>query len=120
VRDDDSVALVEVKGFRGSAKSNDLQQVTAAGTQHVLASGSAPDALWYVPNAFREADPEQREMALASRDEDLAAFGEHHHGCLIDTRDPFTLRQRVALGELEPDLARESLKKATQRYHLPE
>lgn len=120
VRDGDWVALVEVKGFRGAAKSNDLQQVTAAGMQYVSASGSVPDALWYVTNSFREVDPAQRETALASRDEDLAAFSEHHHGCLIDTRDLFTLRQRVALGDLEPDLARESLKKATQRYRLTE
>lgn len=120
VRDGDWVALVEVKGYRGAAKSNDLQQVAAAGTQYALSTGSASNALWYVPNAFREVDPAQRETALANRDEDLAAFGEHHHGCLIDTRDLFTLRQRVALGELEPDVARESLKKATQRYRLPE
>lgn len=120
VRDGNWVALVEVKGYRGAAKSNDLQQVTAAGTQYGLSTGSASNALWYVPNAFREVDPAQRETALANRDEDLAAFGEHHHGCLIDTRDLFTLRQRVALGELEPDVARESLKKATQRYRPPE
>ena len=108
--------LVEVKGYTGAAKSNDLQQLTAAATMYGIAEGKPADALWYVVNAFRELDPAQRAEALAGREEDLEAFADSHNGCLIDTRDLFALRQEVALGKLDAAIARDSLKGARARF----
>lgn len=109
-------ALVEVKGYSGAAKSNDLSQVTRAAVAYAATEGRAPDALWYVPNAERETDPAQRMSALAGREEDVLAFGSNNDGCLIDTRDLFALRRRVAQGVTEPADAREELKRARGRY----
>lgn len=77
VSDGDWIALVEVKGYGGGAKSNDLQQVTGASTAFAASEGRAPDSLWYVVNAFREDDPGQRSVALVSRDDDLTSFAEN-------------------------------------------
>lgn len=112
------VALVEVKGYKGAAKSNDLLQLTSAGTTFAAAQGREPEALWYVPNVYRESDPAQRPIALAGRDEDVAAFGENHHPCVIDARELFALRQRTALGQLTQDVARDVLKRTTGRLLL--
>ncbi|WP_146233361.1 hypothetical protein [Arthrobacter psychrolactophilus] len=116
VLDGDWVALVEVKGYGRAAKSNDLQQVSSASVAFAVAEGRAPDALWYVPNIYRDVDPAQREVALVGREDDLVTFGENHNGCLIDTRDLFVLRQGVVLGQITPAAAREQLKTAVSRY----
>ncbi|QKS13197.1 hypothetical protein HUN58_05320 [Curtobacterium sp. Csp1] len=116
VSHDGWTALVEVKGYRGAAKSNDLQQVTAAAIGYGTEHGVAPNALWLVANAWRNEDPAQRERALGSREDDIDAFAEHHHGCFIDTRDLFALRQRVALGDVTPREARAALTGATGRF----
>ncbi|GAA4153793.1 hypothetical protein GCM10022286_00620 [Gryllotalpicola daejeonensis] len=116
VIDDGWVALAEVKGYTGSAKSNDLHQVTRAATTFALIEQRTPDALWYIPNTQREIDPSQRETALAGRDDDLASFAKEHDGCLIDTRDLFALRQRVATGECTAEEARALLKDTRGRF----
>lgn len=115
----DWIALVEVKGYVGAAKSNDLQQVTAAATAFAASACKVPSALWYVVNAFREQDPAQRLEALASREEDLAAFAENHNGCLFDTRDLFRLRQRVSTAQISAEDARTELMGASARYTSP-
>ncbi|WP_133162848.1 hypothetical protein [Arthrobacter glacialis] len=118
VSDGDWIALVEVKGYRRAAKSNDLQQVSSASVAFAVDEGRAPDALWYVPNVYRDVDPAQREVALVGREDDLVAFGENHKGCLIDTRDLFALRQRVVLGQITSADARAELKTAVSRYSI--
>jgi hypothetical protein len=109
-------ALVEVKGYAGSAKSGDLLQVTSTVGAYAAAKGREPDALWYVPNVERDLSPDQRATPLAAREDDLHAFAEAHHGCLIDTRELFILRQMVATGALTQERARELLKQATGRF----
>ena len=116
VNDGDWTALVEVKGYGGAAKSNDLGQVTRAAVIYAMSEQKEPDALWYVPNADRSTAPSSRGVALAGREDDLAAFADNHHGLLIDTRDLFALRQRVANGTTSPEEARQELKSATGRY----
>lgn len=118
VVDGDWIALVEVKGYAGSAKSNDLQQIAAAAVTFAINHGAAPSALWYIPNAQRGTDPAQRTLALAGRDDDVAAFGAQHHGCLIEARDLFALRQRVATREMAADAARSLLRSTTGRLLL--
>ncbi|MFJ8896643.1 hypothetical protein ACIRCZ_18820 [Leifsonia sp. NPDC102414] len=113
VTDANWVALVEVKGYTGAAKSNDLYQLGAAATAYASHEKGGPDALWYVVNTFREIDPSQRPTALADRSDDLQAFADSNGGCLIDTRDLFVLRQRVALGKLDPADARSLLRSAS-------
>lgn len=116
VSDGEWTALVEVKGYAGAAKSNDLSQVTRAAVFYAISEGKAPDALWYVPNPERETAPASRNVALVGREDDLAAFADDHHGCLIDTRDLFVLRQRVVDGTTSAEDARQELKTATGRY----
>lgn len=117
VSDGEWTALVEVKGYEKGAKSNDLDQVKRASVTYARAEGREPDALWYIPNAQRDVDPSQRDEALAGWNEALASFGEMFHGCLIDSRDLFDLRQRVVLGTMTPEAARAELRSAIGRYH---
>jgi hypothetical protein len=112
------IALVEVKGYNGAAKSNDLQQIAAAAVTFAIDHGKAPAALWYIPNAQRATDPAQRTLALAGRDDDVAAFGSQHQGCLIEARDLFMLRQRVACDEMTTEAARALLRSSTGRLSL--
>lgn len=110
------IALAEVKGYTGAAKSNDLHQITAAASTYSAENGAQPDALWYVVNVDRELDPAQRETPLSSREEDLESFAEHSSGTLIDTRELFTLRQLVAMDQIAPEKARELLMNADARF----
>lgn len=116
VSEGDWTALVEVKGYQGAAKSNDLSQVTRAAAIYAAKEGKLPEALWYVPNPQRDVAPGARNLALAGREDDLIAFADDHNGCLIDTRDLFALRQRVANGTTSPEDARQELKSASGRY----
>lgn len=116
VSEGDWTALVEVKGYQGAAKSNDLSQVTRAAAIYAAKEGKLPEALWYVPNPQRDVAPGARNLALAGREDDLTAFADDHSGCLIDTRDLFALRQRVANRTTSPEDARQELKSATGRY----
>jgi len=116
VVDGDWTALVEVKGYAGSARSNDLLQVTSTVAAYAVATGRLPDALWYIPNVERGLPPSQRSSPLAGREDDLHEFSESHHGCLIDTRELFALRQSVATGAVTQETARELLKQATGRF----
>lgn len=119
VSDADWIALVEVKGYSGAAKSNDLDQIKRAGSAFARDEGRDPDALWYLPNLQRDIDPGQRGLALEGREEDLSSFAELFQGCLIDTRDLFSLRQLVVLGKLPAADARERLKQALGRFVAP-
>lgn len=112
-------ALVEVKGYTGAAKSNDLQQLNGAAAAYAAATGSQADALWYVVNAYREADPAQRETPLGSREDDLATFAEYSAGSLIDTRELFALRQFVATEQMPKEDARALLMSAGARFIAP-
>lgn len=112
-------ALVEVKGYAGAAKSNDLQQLNGAAVAYAATTGSQADALWYVVNAHREADPAQRETALGAREEDLETFAEYSSGSLIDTRDLFALRQIVATDQMSKEAARAALMSAGARFVAP-
>jgi hypothetical protein len=116
VTHDGWTALVEVKGYTGSAKSNDLQQVNAAATAYAVKTGFQPDALWYVVNAYRQTDPAQRETPLRSREEDLETFGEYSSGSLIDTRELFALRQLVATKQVTRETARACLMTSGARF----
>ena len=112
-------ALVEVKGYAGAAKSNDLQQLNGAAVAYAASTGSQADALWYVVNAYRDADPAQRETALGSREDDLATFAEYSSGSLIDTRELFVLRQLVATNQMSKEAARAALMSAGARFVAP-
>lgn len=113
IGDGDWVALAEVKGMAGAARSNALIQVTNAAAHFASTQGHRPSALWYVVNAYLNDDPAQRPTVLAGRDDDIAMFGDAHHGLVIDTRELFALRQAVMLGTLSPAQARAQLKEST-------
>lgn len=115
VNDGEWTALVEVKGYFGAAKSNDLQQLTAASATYAVLEHALPDSLWYIVNQYREMDPAQRPLALAGREEDLTAFAENHHLSLIDTTTLFRLRQKVVSGAISASEARAQMKEAVGR-----
>jgi hypothetical protein len=110
------VALAEVKGYSGAAKSNDLLQVSGAVRPFMLAEKRAPDAVWYIVNAYRWVDPSQRPVALTERNADVSTFGEMHDGTVIDTRDLFRLCRSVEMGDLSQQQARDKLKNASPRF----
>lgn len=110
------VALVEVKGYAGAAKSNDLMQITGSVPSYMMETAAPPDALWYVVNAYRNDDPSGRPNVLAGREDDIASFGGTHQGLVIDTRDLFALRQLVVAGSITAEEARATLRTATGRF----
>lgn len=118
VSDGDWVALAEVKGYARAAKSNDLQQLTAASAAYAAHEHRLPDALWYIPNTYRETDPAQREPSLAGREEDVLGFADNHDGCILETPQLFEIRQRVALSKLSASDARALLKHSLGRLRL--
>ncbi|MGG7453053.1 hypothetical protein ACQ3HE_19315 [Plantibacter auratus] len=110
VSDSAWTAVVEVKGYTGAAKSNDLMQVQRAMTMYAATEKKLPDAAWYVVNTYREMDPSQRPEPLAERPEDVADFADSSDGTVLDTRELFKLWRSVRAGELHADEARTVLR----------
>lgn len=116
VNDGEWTCLVEVKGYASAAKSSDIIQATSVVPSYVRTQGKAPDAIWYVVNAYKDTDPDERPRALEAREDDVSAFGDSHHGCVIDTRDLFRLWQSVRLDQVSKEQARALLQSAKGRF----
>ncbi|MGK9149529.1 hypothetical protein KXS11_17980 [Plantibacter flavus] len=110
VNDGAWTAVVEVKGYTGAAKSNDLMQVQRAMTMYAATEKKMPDAAWYVVNTHREMDPSQRPDPLVERAEDVADFADNSDGTVLDSRELFKLWRSVRGGELSADEARSVLR----------
>jgi hypothetical protein len=116
IKDGAWVALAEVKGYSGAAKSRDLMQIASARATYALEEQEFPEALWYIVNTYRGEDPGTRDEVLPGREDDIATFADDLAGLVIDSRALFALRQAVTTGTLTAEDARASLRTATGRY----
>lgn len=113
----DWAAIAEVKGYRGTAKSSDLQQVRRAAQTYERSVGKPPQAMWYVVNQLMGNDPEGRPAVLASNPDDVAIFAEDG-GLLLDTAELFRLLAKVELEEVKPRAARSLLVRSSGVLHV--
>jgi hypothetical protein len=109
------IALVEVRGYRRGAQSDDLQRIGRFSKRYLRDNGREADALWYVVNQFNEDSPAQRPPVLASKEPELAEFA-NDDGVAIDTTHLFRLWMAVRDGRLPADEARSSLMQAPGRF----
>lgn len=115
----DWLALAEVKGYGGGAKSNDLLKLSRFVNRYIGEVGAPPSAVWYVVNHTIEQDPGTRSKPLAGVPDDVAEFA-LGQGLVIDTRDLFAAWRRVDLGQIEASLVAESLMRGTAWWSPPE
>ena len=94
--DSDFVAVVEVRGYTGGAKANDLMRLVKFHGLFRQDESRAPSALWYLVNHFLETPPSERPSVLASNEDEVESFAEDWNGLVIDTCDLFRLLDRVA------------------------
>lgn len=112
------VCLVEVKGYKAGAKVSDVSRIVSRPSVKFAATeGRAPDAVWHVVNAWRNTDPETREVAVPQA-HDLAVLTAAG-GCLIDTRDLFRAWRDVREREVEAHVVRDSMRGAVTRWSWP-
>ncbi len=104
----DWVALAEVRGYKGGAKTDDLIRIGAFSRRMLLDEGREPSASWYIVNQFINDPPDSRPTAFSARPSDLAAFAETG-GAVFDSRDLFLLHRDVDDGKLSRPDARHLL-----------
>ena len=112
------VALVEVKGYTGGAKTAGITQLLRYQARYTAANGRSAAALWYIPNQFLARDPGQRPLVLSSADEDVTIFAEDG-GLVIDTLQLFRLLIRVRRHDMTAQAARDALRAQTGRFDSP-
>jgi hypothetical protein len=116
--DPEFVALVEVRGYTGGAKANDLWRMVKFADLFRQDIGEPPSALWYVVNHFIEVPPGERPLVLAANEEEVSSFAADRNGAVIDTCDLFRLAEIVTSGELSREESRSLLVTVTGRLHL--
>jgi hypothetical protein len=111
----DWIALVEVRGYRRGAQSDDLQRIGRFSKRYLRDNGKDADALWYVVNQFNEDSPAVRPPVLASKEPELAEFA-NDDGAAIDTADLFRLWMAVKEQRLPAGEARSRLMQTRGRF----
>lgn len=111
------VALVEVKGYTGGAKTAGITQLLRFQARYTVANGRSADALWYIPNQFLARDPGERPLVLSSAEEDVNIFAEDG-GLVIDTLGLFRLLIRVRRHDMTAQTARDALRAQTGQFDL--
>ena len=106
------VAVVEVKGFSGGAKSNPMTRIGQFCERMALKEGRLPDRRWYIANQYRDTPPGQRAPILRAAKEDVELFTEAG-GAIFDTLSLFKLHQLVESGDLGREDARRLMREAT-------
>lgn len=111
VRDaNDYEAIVEVRGYKGGAQSNDLLRIGRFEALYALETGHLPSARWYIANELLNQDPGTRPtVLLASKPDDVRDFGENS-GALISSVALYRLWQETMSGEIDKDEARRMLR----------
>jgi hypothetical protein len=113
--DPDWIAIVEVKGYAGGAKSNDLLKLGGHfRIEFIKQKGQDADAVWYVVNQYLGSDPAARQQALSGHDAEVETFAESG-GLVIDSVSLFRLWRSVWVGERTSAEARGLLRTATGR-----
>jgi hypothetical protein len=120
VKDDDWIALAEVRGYGGSqgAKVSDLLRINRFVRRWERANRRSPDAVWYIVNQAIGVDPGARPRPLASNPDEVAEF-QNDEGLVIDTRDLFRLQMAVRASELPLETARTTLKTSRGVWTFP-
>jgi hypothetical protein len=112
------VALVEVKGYKGGARANDLMQIGKWVKRYMQETkGVSPSATWYIVNQFRTRDPATRQPVLETNQAELETFASED-GLAIDTRDLFRLWRAVSSGALSAHHAAALLVGKTGRFEF--
>lgn len=122
VRDPDAPgweALVEVKGYRGAARTSDLQKIGRFRDRYRDEEDRWPDSCWYVVNQMRGQDPRGRPPILGTNESDLAIFAETRSGLAMDTTTLFRMTIDVAAGLVDPGDVRRQLRESTGRLAGP-
>lgn len=109
--------LVEIKGYTGGARVNDLARLERWSARFSADTGALPNAKWHVVNSDRLSAPDDRPRAIPN-DDDLAEFAPNH-GVLIDSRDLFETWKRVESGVLTAEAVRASLTASPVRWVPP-
>lgn len=112
------VALVEVRGYAGGAKTSDFQRIARFANRFESLKGQPPDARWYIVNHLLGRDPALRERIFAGQEDDTAAFAEDH-GLAIETRQLFKLLEVARSKRVAAQEIREHLRYATGVFAMP-
>jgi len=113
------VALVEVRGHKGGAKTSDFQRIGRFVERYIKVEDAEPDRRWYIVNQFIERPPNDRPRPFEASPEDLASFAESG-GLVIDTVDLFRLVRDVEANRISKVGARESLMEAVGLFSYAE
>lgn len=113
------LSLVEIRGYKNGAKLSDLLRIGRfVGRYQKEHQGTPPDAVWYVVNHSLEADPDEREIPLASKSEEVKEFAAANQGLVIDTRELLILLVAVDEGKFSPEQARQMLISQTGYFRI--
>lgn len=101
-------AIVEIKGFKKGARTNELSQLNRHAMAYAAEAGKPPYGRFWIVNQFRHEDPSERpdlsqEVRTQSVAIDVVAF---------ETRFLYRLAQQVEQGQLTPAQARDQLRQA--------
>lgn len=114
----DYEAIAEVRGYGRGAQSNDLLRLGRFAGLYQQETGKRPSAQWYIVNEFLKDDPGTRpSRPLASKPDDVREFGENP-GIVISTVALYRLWQRVAVGSMSKEEARQQLKECRGYFEL--
>lgn len=114
VRDGRWVSVVEVRGYKGGASTNDLLRLGRFATSYAAREGRPPDAVWYITNQFRFEPPQDRPTVLRESESQVQEFGVGG-GLVIDTAVLFQLLNDVEVGVIDPSEARGLIKNTSGR-----
>lgn len=106
------LALVEVRGYKGGAKTSDFQRIDRFVERMLTGQDRRPDSRWYVVNQFLNQPPDQRNPVFANAAEDVAVFAESG-GTVFDTIELFRAHQAVRSGQADADAVRAAMRDTT-------
>lgn len=109
--DPDWDALVEVRGYAGGAKGNDLQRIGRFVERFIVKHGRPPAARWYVVSQSVGDDPSGRRPPLGGS-EDIPIFADAG-GLVIETKELHMLLRMLETNSLSADEIRAALRKNT-------
>ncbi|MBK6309986.1 MAG: hypothetical protein WAX12_01570 [Candidatus Microthrix subdominans] len=112
------IALVEVRGYKGGAKTSDFQRLARFAARYERETTVSPSRRWLIVNHLINEPPASRPKAFESAPEDLELFAEDG-GLVIDTRDLFQVVQMVEAGTLGWETAVDALSTQTGLFDLP-
>lgn len=109
--------LAEVKGYSKGAKASDVQQILQRPMwAYIEEKGRRPGGIWHIVNAWAEAHPSSRPVALQG-DPSLLQLSAAD-GALIDTRDLFLAVRAVEGGDLDASSVRDAMRTARERWQF--